>query len=415
MSDGIPTETASEKANNFPLFERAEKLGVLRGESGWLISAPTATGKSYLGLEIIKRNLFNKPALEVFLYIVPFKALAEEIYTKLRNELPSTVNLNIKTGDYDKQFDLTQTDVLVATYESIDGIIQTEKQFHPSIIIADEFSIIGDNTRGARIESLIAYLAKMNSSTILFVLSAVLDNPERIAQWLNLNLLEGTAKDRRVKLNRACIHYSQGRKNEVVQKIVKHDLQYGNIIIFCGTKDWAESQANQLKDTVGNVMGIEERKTAQQIGSRLKQEFPYLVGLQDLISNGIAYHHAGLEVDLRKAISDAFRERKIRIICATPTLSAGVNLPARTVIVKDLKHGRERATVAELVNMLGRAGRPGLDDYGAGYFLFQKELSDLPNARTFISKVKKGEVEKTRKPNRKEHDQYLVFCFINRC
>ena len=206
------TTKTSKEVNKFPLFERAEKLGVLRCESGWLISAPTATGKSYLGLEIIKRNLINKPALEVFLYIVPFKALAEEIYTRLRSELPQTVNLNIKTGDYDKQFDLTQTDVLVSTYESIDGIIQTEKQFHPSIIIADEFSIIGDNTRGARIESLIAYLAKMNSSAILYVLSAVLDNPERLAHWLNLNLFEGTAKDRQVKLNRTCVYYPEGKE-----------------------------------------------------------------------------------------------------------------------------------------------------------------------------------------------------------
>ena len=187
----------------------------------------------------------------------------------------------------------------------------------------------------------------------------------------------------------------KGKKKAAVEKIVKRDLQFGsNIIVFCGTRGSAENLADELAETVNKSIGKEERKIAQQIGVRLKAEFPYLIGLQDLISNGVAYHHAGLEVDLRKYISDAFRERRIRVLCATPTLSAGVNLPAGSVIVMDLTHGRERATVAELVNMLGRAGRPGLDNSGVGYFLCKEELSNNPNVQKFISRVKNSQVEK---------------------
>jgi superfamily II DNA/RNA helicase len=392
---GNSKKSQNEKGpKSFPLFEKAENQGVFKAEKGWLISAPTATGKSYIGIEIIKRNLADKPALEVFLYVVPFKALAEEIYLKLKHELPENIKINIKTGDYDRQFDLTQTDVLVATYESIDGLIQTEKQFYPTIIIADEFSIISDNTRGARIESLIAYLAKNRTSTILYVLSAVLENPKRIADWLNLRLLEGTQRDRQVRLARTCIFYSEGRKKDVVEKLVKDGLQYGNFIVFCGTKPEAEKLAKDLKSIVSRFLGKEESEKATQLAVGLKQEFPYLVELEDLVANGVAFHHAGLEVDLRKRLSDAFRDRRLKLICATPTLSAGVNLPARFVIVKDLRHGREKVTVAELVNMLGRAGRPGYDSIGTGYFLFPKEFSKLPPAKRFISRVKNSEVEK---------------------
>ena len=209
MTSNTPRKTKGPIS--FPLFEKAENQGVFKADAGWLISAPTATGKSYIGIEIIKRNLANKPALEVFLYIVPFKALAEEIYTKLKHELPQNVNINIKTGDYDRQFDLNQTDVLVATYESIDGLIQTEKQFYPSIIIADEFSIISDNTRGARIESLIAYLAKIRSSTILYVLSAVIDDPKKIAQWLNLQTSRGYPKRQASQVS-SNLHFLSGRQ-----------------------------------------------------------------------------------------------------------------------------------------------------------------------------------------------------------
>jgi superfamily II DNA/RNA helicase len=395
LIDRYTSDAQKDQATeSFPLFKKAEKLGVFKADQGWLISAPTATGKSYIGIEVIKRNLPNKPDMEVFLYLVPFKALAEEILSKLKQELPKGTRINIKTGDYDRRFDPKKTDVLVATYESIDGMIQQEEPFFSSITIADEFSIISDGARGARIESLISYLAKLRSSTVLYVLSAVLENPKRVAKWLGVDLLEGTEQDRKVKLERKCIEFSEGRKGDVVRKIVRDYLPYGNFIVFCGRKDEAEKLAFELRQLVTNFMKPAEVQHAKELAAQLKIEFPYLVGLEELVASGVAYHHAGLEVDLRKKIADAFRERKTKIICATPTLSAGVNLPARFVIVRDLRHGRERVTVAEMVNMLGRAGRPGYDKLGTGCFLFPKDRANEASAKSFISRVRRSEVEK---------------------
>src|SRR3990170_4860818 len=164
--------------SDFHLFDRAGNHGVFKGNEGWLISAPTATGKSQIGREVIKRRLPAKPAMEVFLYLVPFKELAEEVHSRLKNELPATIRLRIKTGYYDRPFDPKETDVIVATYESIDGMIQQGMKFQPSIIVADEFSIISDATRGAKIESLIAFLAKLWDGTVPYILSAVRDYRE---------------------------------------------------------------------------------------------------------------------------------------------------------------------------------------------------------------------------------------------
>jgi hypothetical protein len=384
-----------KEMSDFPLFDRAEKQGVFNAEKGWLISAPTATGKSYIGIGVIKRNLPRKPTMETFLYLVPFKALAEEMYSKLKQELPQGTRINIKTGDYDRPFEPKETDVLVATYESIDGMIQQGVDFFPSVIIADEFSIISDDSRGARIESLISYLAKFRGGTRLYALSAVLCDPERIAKWLGTDVLKGDDNDRRIKLETKCILFSEGRKGDALRKLVKNGLTQGNFLIFCEKKKDAEKLCRELKDLVAPSMKPQEVQDAKELVTQLKRDFPYLVDFPELLANGVAFHHADLEVDLRNRIAEAFRQRKIKAVAATTTLSAGVNLPARFVIVRDVtryESGRKLLPVSEMVNMLGRSGRPGYDTLGTGYFLIERKKANKLH-KEFITKVRKSEVE----------------------
>ena len=381
----------------FPLYDKAEKLGVFTAEKGWLISAPTATGKSHIGIEVIKRNLPKKPRMETFLYLVSYKALAEEIYAKLKKELPPETRINIKTGDYDRPFIPTETDVLVATYESIDGMIQQGIEFYPSIVVADEISIISDDHRGAKIESLISYLAKFKSGTKLYALSAVLSAPERIAKWLGTELLLGNEEDRPVKLEIKCLLIPKGKKIATIRKLIKNGLSQGNFLIFCETKREVEKLCSELKNIVAASMTSREIREVKELAIQLKNEFPYLVDIPELITKGVAYHHADLEVDLRNRIEEAFRQKKIKVVVATTTLSAGVNLPARFVIVRDVtRHeaGRRKLLpISEMVNMLGRAGRPGHDKLGTGYFFVPKEKANQRSYKEFISKVKKCKVE----------------------
>lgn len=383
---------------NYPLFRRAEKQKIFDSENGCLISAPTATGKSYIGIEVISRNLKQKPAMEVFLYLVPFKALAEEVFSELHKRLPATTRIHIKTGDYDKPFEPDKTDVLVATYESIDGIIQQRLTgFYPSVTIADELSVISDSQRGARIEALIAHLNKNLDGVRLYSLSAVLENPTKIRKWLQTSLLTGDDEDRSVKLKIRAISCQESAKTDKVKALIKQELPKGNILIFCNTKKGAEKLCSELKDIVTRYMTSEESKTARELAEKLKNHFSYLRwdDIPDLVTNGLAFHHADLEVDLRNMIADAFRGRKLKVIAATPTLSFGVNLPARTVIVRDIwRYGRKgMLPVSEVVNMLGRAGRPKHETLGNGYFLVPKERMNNPEVRSFVNKVKKYKVE----------------------
>lgn len=378
---------------DFPLKIKAEKNGIFECDKGCLISAPTATGKTQIGIEIIKRKLPAKPSTETFLYAVPFKALAEEVYTKLCKELPNH-KIYIKTGDYDKPFELNKADVLVATYESVEGIVQEAMNFYPTLVIADEFSIIADQHRGAKVEALIAYLSKNCPSTNIFALSAVLREPEKIAEWLGITVLKGEEKDRPVPLYVESIFYSTGRKADVLEKLVKQGLHEGSVLVFCSTRRSTENLCRVLSDLVSSTMTELETQAAKKAAEELKESFPYLVDLPELVRKGIAYHNAELEVDLRKVIADAFSDRRIKVLVATTTVAAGVNFPARTVIVRDITRNGPLIPVSEIVNMLGRAGRPTKDTLGKAYYLVPKEKADFSEYKNFINCVNKREVEK---------------------
>jgi helicase len=389
------TFSQNNAVNNqvFPLQIKAERNGIFTCDKGCLISAPTATGKTQIGIEIIKRKLPAKPSTETFLYVVPFKALAEEVYAKLCKHLPN-YKVYIKTGDYDKPFKLNETDVLVATYESVEGIVQEAMNFYPTLVIADEFSIIADQHRGAKIEALIAYLSKNCPSTSIFALSAVLREPEKIAEWLGTTVLKGEERDRPVPLHVESVFYSRGRKSDVLEKLVKQGLDEGSVLIFCSTRKGTENLCRALSDLVSSTMTELETQAAREVAEEFKESFPYLVDLPELVRQGIAYHNAELEVALRKAIADAFSDRRIKVLVATTTVAAGVNFPARTVIVRDITRNGRLIPVSEIVNMLGRAGRPTKDPLGKAYYLVPKEKADFSDYKNFIRYVNKREVEK---------------------
>lgn len=385
------TEQKSAEQIEFRLFEAAKKAGVFTSESGWMIAAPTSTGKSYIGIEAIKEQLPAKPKMECFVYLVPYKALAEEMYGKIKKAVPQEMRVHIKTGDYDRPFQPRETDVLVATYESLDGMIQEGVDFFPTLVVADEFSIISDGTRGARIEALVAFLAKQREGTKLLALSAVLDKPDELADWLGLKLLKGTEKDRPVPLDIDCVKYSD--KLSTVERLLKEGLDYGNVIIFCYAKKWVEGLCDDIKDQVLRKLTPEERDRCWREAQRLKNDFDYLVKPPELVQYGVAYHHAALEVEVRNRIAELFEQRVLRVVVATNTIGAGVNMPARYVILRDVFRDRKLLPVSAALNMLGRAGRAPYDSRGTGYFLVDREKESRPNYKDFVEKVLKREIE----------------------
>jgi helicase len=361
----------------FPLFERAKELGLLDGGSG-LVVAPTATGKSYIGREAVRQALSRGDlAGRPHAYLVPYRALAAEVHDDFLAMLAGTqARVRLLTGDHRDPLRPDQADLVVATYESFAGLIRTYGA-RAGLVVADEVHLVADEERGPLVEGLLAQLLDEGRASALLALSAIVENADDLARWLKIPLLRGTAADRTVGL--------------VLRNALVDDLDVALVetlrmlddqaLVFCSSRPGAERAARLLAETL-------DCRTTDLPAPPEEEDDAVL----DLLPRGVAYHHAGLPKPVRQHIESLFRCGKIRVITCTPTLAAGVNLPAGVAVVRDVfrmeqVRGRYRPVLlpaGEVLNMLGRAGRPGQVSKGSGIVLIDRanraEAGDLVEA-----------------------------------
>jgi helicase len=376
--------------------KEAIKKGLFFRKS-FLICAPSGSGKTLIGEVCAINNIFHGFGKSI--YLVPFKALATEKYVSFKKRYNQfNVNIVISIGDYEvDDSKLAKADLIVTTYEKMDSILRNflDKSwiFDISTVIIDEIHMIGETDRGPRLESLIVRLNESLHHPQLIGLSATIANPRFFNAWLsslgNESMLIQSDK-RPVSLHYQ-LELSQN-KDSTIKKKVKSTLQdNGQVLIFLNKRRSTHKLAESLKKMVNAHLGDTESKICNALKSRLKKMEGSSTNLQKLIKHGIAFHHAGLIPKERKLVEDHFRKGNLKVICCTTTLSAGINTPARVVILKDFKKYvtsgyniknftgyYERGdgfsyfkpfTANEVFQMLGRAGRPGLDSVGYGVLL----------------------------------------------
>jgi len=155
-------------------------------------------------------------------------------------------------------------------------------------------------------------------------------------------------------------------------------------IVFVNTKPSAESMAERVAASIKkndlSTYGIDMQKALalkERILGAVTPPTRQCKREAGCIEKGIAFHHAGLHADQKQAIEDAFRSGVVKIICATPTLAMGVDLPAFRTIIRDLKRygkrGLQPIPVLEYEQQAGRAGRPGMEDYGEAIIFSETE------------------------------------------
>ncbi len=163
-------------------------------------------------------------------------------------------------------------------------------------------------------------------------------------------------------------------------------------LVFVNTKRGAERVAEDIskkvKETNAELQELSER--ALHVLSRPTKQCERLARC---LKKGIAFHHAGLAQEQREIIEEAFRNNKVRIICCTPTLAAGVDLPAFRTIIRDLRRysgrGMSWIPVLEYLQMAGRSGRPSFDNYGEAIAV----ASGSSEAEEIIENYLRGEPE----------------------
>ena len=379
----------------FPPQEIAVKKGVLERRS-LVVASPTASGKTLIAeLAALKHILEYGGKV---LYLTPLRALATEKFYSFSKYKELGVKIALSTGDYDTDDPwLGEYDWIITTNEKTDSLLRHKAKWLKSItlVVADEIHLIRDPKRGPTLEMVLARLRKLNSKTQMLALSATIRNAKEVASWLKAGLVK--TEWRPVILKEGVyyldeIYFNDETKTPVtrafsnpIENLVVDCLsKRGQVLVFASTRGSSVSLARKLSNRTRQFLSSDERRElailANKILSLEKNRISEM--LAEYIRNGAAFHHAGLSHSVRKLIEDAFREMKLKVICATPTLAAGVNLPARRVIIADYRRYNpelgffEHIPVLEYKQMAGRAGRPQYDRYGEAV-LIARSIEEL--------------------------------------
>ncbi|VDB94696.1 Bgt-2769, partial [Blumeria graminis f. sp. tritici] len=351
-----------------------------------IVSAPTGSGKTVL-LELAICKLVEKYPSGQFkiIYQAPTKSLCSE---RLRDWQKKFNHLNLPCAELTS--DTSQSDmirvrnasIIVTTPEKWDSITRKWSDHHKlvqmvKLFLIDEVHILKD-VRGATLEAVVSRMKIMGANVRFVALSATVPNSEDIAVWLGRDHTNQHLPAHRetfgeefrpVKLQKH-VHAFDGTFNDYafdkfldgkLTSLLQKYTQKKPIMVFCFTRKSCEGTASILS----------EWWARQRISDRpwLAPRQKVCIGckeLQSVVSCGVAFHHAGLDAQDRYAIETGYLKGDISVICCTSTLAVGVNLPCHMVILKGtvgFQDGvlREYSDL-EVMQMLGRAGRPQFDD-----------------------------------------------------
>jgi len=373
----------------FPLFNAVQSkcfASAYESNDNLVVAAPTGSGKTAI-LELAICKLVREKRGQNFkiVYQAPTKALCNE---RLRDWEKKFRHLSLEvaelTGDT-SQAEMRRVrtaSIIVTTPEKWDSITR-KWQDHRKLVglvelfLIDEVHILKDS-RGATLEAVVSRMKTMGANVRFIALSATVPNAEDIARWLGRDHASPHNPARReifgeelrpVKLQKHVYGFDTNGNDYVFdayldQKlpgILSNHAQGKPILVFCFTRKSCESTAEKLG----------EFWVAAAAGNNLwpapTQRIPVVnPKLQELVRWGVAFHHAGLDQQDRTAVERNFLSGQLSVLCCTSTLAVGVNLPCHTVVLKGTMGYQDGGKLTELsdlevMQMLGRAGRPQFD------------------------------------------------------
>ena len=380
-------------------FNPAQKAviesGYLDDKSNYIICIPTASGKTVLGVLPALKTILNKGKA---VYAAPLLSIQNE---KVQ-EFKAFEEHGISVGKHPSSADLS-----VMVFESFDALTRFSWDTLRDVdtLIIDEFHMIGEYTRGPTLEAAITRAKIINPSMRIIALSATLRNIEEIEGWLEGKCVEHDYRP--VPLNKEVLDgemFNTKNKNDVIVKIVEKAMQDNSqALSFVSTRRFTESLATYVAKKINKKLSKSQKQNFKEVANKLlevpknKGSLPTTtcVKLADVAEKGVAFHHAGLFTEQKEIIEEEFRKGNILMISATPSLMYGVNLPSKSVAIRDTtrwtSNGPQPIPVFDYEQMSGRAGRPQYDDVGYSY-LIAKTADEAINLEDYYIN---GEIELT--------------------
>ncbi len=379
----------------YPPQELALSKGVMNGNN-ILVTTPTSSGKTLIGL-MGMINILGKGQKVV--YLTPLKALATEkfgefkIIRNLSCFKNRRINIAISTGDYDSYgTELVDKDIIILTNEKMDSILRHEAKwiYDVGLFIVDEIHLLTERERGPTLEIILTKIKIMPQKPQIIGISATVSNSDQVADWLRCEpiqsnwrpteLIEGVYDYDKVTMNNGTnfqinnIGITDNSTSAIMTLAMDSIMNNaGQSLVFAETRKRAVSLAKKTSEIVPKFLNKSSKLSAQKTGVEILKEGDDTEldrTLSSTVTNGVGFHHAGLGAKSRQIVENAFRNGIIKILFATPTLAAGVNLPARRVVITSIFRydseygGNIPLSILQYKQLCGRAGRPAYDKYG---------------------------------------------------
>ena len=371
-----------------------------------LVTAPTGAGKTIIAERGIEEYLDKGNRV---IYTTPIKALSNQKYHDFLN---SGFETGLLTGDRNENPD---AGLIIATTEILRNMIFTndERINDIGLVVLDEVHYLADKERGSTWEEIIIHLPK---DIKLLCLSATIGNENEFLNWivsqrgptdliqskirpvpLEISLITASKDDEQI----LAIKSTEDKRNKPIFKLDKKFKRYRKpslsdqisyiinkkatpCILFYFSREKVENKARYAAD-----LNLKSKKNDQlkhlfkNIFDDITDEEYQLLNLDELYwmwSRGVAYHHAGLAPIIKEFVEFLFINKHIDILFATETLSLGINMPAKSIIIdSSFKYDGLKTRLiskSEFLQLTGRAGRRGIDSKGYAYINYDKRVEN---------------------------------------
>ncbi|XP_063606008.1 helicase POLQ-like isoform X2 [Penaeus indicus] len=378
------------------------------GSENLIFSLPTSGGKTLVAEVLMLRQLLLKK--QNALLILPYVALVQE---KVRGLAPFGVELEFlieeyagSRGSFPPKAKRKKSVLYIATIEKASGLVnallETDRMQELGLVVVDEVHMLAEpGGRGAMLESIITKLRYAARKVQLVAMSATVGNLNELASFLGAQLYTGNFRPvelaEYVKITNqiweintsarveedllknkrlSCFPYSQEQKKidiDMVGGLVGEVVPEHSCLVFCPTKRNCETLAELICRILPKGLTKIRVTDKRALYRALSEEGSGVVCpvLRRTIPYGVAYHHSGLTEGERRLLEEGYLAGTLCCLCCTSTLAAGVNLPARRVIIRSPYTGSAFLTRARYKQMVGRAGRAGLDTCGESFLILQ--------------------------------------------